>query len=430
MNQESCPESFSDPLGRIRAGWRTTIAAVAGLTFGPSVLLIMCFGVFAPALRAEFGWTIGAISFGATLVSLVVAVISPIQGRLVDRVGSRHMVLLSLPLFGAGFAGLSLMGSDIRLFYLLCVALTLLALGAWPLSFLQIVSTWFDRRLGLALGVANVGPGLGAAIAPAIIGLIMANYGWRVAYAVMGGLVIIVALPITIAWLRENPSVQAVRTRASPPTAPAGLKMREILHDRSFWLLLLAFTGLGFFSSGILIHQVNILIDHGMSRHQAIGFQSVLGVASILGRLAGGWLLDRVHVSTFMSVLMAAGAAACWVFAMPVGVPLLILAAAISGLIIGAEFDALAYSIRRYHGLQNFGTVYGLIFVTFQFGAAGGAYAVGATRDATGSFDTGLLAMGGLGLLAGVTFLCLGRYRFLPPPASRSEEGAAAPATI
>ena len=418
LNDQGLAESLLDQERRIRPGWRTVFASVTGLMLGPSVLLLMCFGIFASALHGEFGWSIGAISFGATIISLVVALISPIQGRLVDRFGSRRLVLVSLPLFGAGFAGLSLMGSDIRLFYLSCVVLALLALGAWPLSFLQVVSTWFDRRLGFALGVANVGPGLGAAVAPAIIGVIMANNGWRAAYAILGGLLIVVTLPITFAWLRENPSVRAIRAGAEPTTVPTGLEMRDIWRDRSFFLLLLAFTGLGFFSSGILIHQVSILIDHGISRNQAIGFQSVLGIASIFGRLAGGWLLDRVHVSRFMFVLMTAGAGACWIFATPVGVPLLIVAAAICGLIIGAEFDALGYTIRRYHGLKNFGTVYGLIFVTFQIGGAMGSYVVGATRDATGSFSAGLIAMGALGFFAGVTFLCLGRYRFVPHGAS------------
>ena len=414
MQDNNGAESFLDSTGRIRPGWRTVLASITSLAFGPSVLLLMCFGIFAPALHGEFGWSIGAISGGAMVISLVVAVISPIQGRMVDRMGSRRLVLFSLPLFGLGFASLSLLGSDIRIFYLACIVLTLLAFGTWPLSFMQMVSTWFDRRLGLALGAANVGPGLGAAIVPVIIGVVMASYDWRAAYAILGGLVIIVSLPVAIAWLRENPDVRAIRAGAHPVATPAGLELREILRDRPFWLLVLAFTGLGFFSSGILIHQVNILMDHGMSRNQAIGAQSVLGIASIFGRLAGGWLLDRVHVSRFMFVLMALGAGACWIYATPTSGPLLIVAAATCGMIIGAEFDACGYAIRRYHGLKNFGTVYGLIFVTFQLGGAAGSIAVGAARDATGSFAVGLTAIGALGLLSGLIFLALGRYRFLP----------------
>ena len=79
-----------------------------------------------------------------------------------------------------------------------------------------------------------------------------------------------------------------------------------------------------------------------------------------------------------------------------------------------AEFDASGYAIRSYHGLKKFGTVYGLIFSVFQVGGATGTLVVGLSRDATGSFFTGLAAMGVLNLISGLTFLCLGAYRFLP----------------
>ena len=387
---------------------------MAGLTFGPSAILLISFGIFAPALHEAFKWSIGRVATGVTIISLMAAIISPIQGRLVDRFGSRTMILVSLPLFGLGFAAISLIGSDIRAFYLLCVGLPVLALGAWPLSFMRIVPTWFDRRLGFALGITNVGPGLGTAIVPLIAGVTMANYGWRAAYIVLGSLPILIAVPIALAWLRENPSFERDRTQLESGSTLPGLEMRQILRGPSFWLLTLAFMGLGFFSSGLLTHQVNILIDHGMSRNQAIGVQSTLGVAAIFGRIAGGWLLDRVHVSRFMFVLMAGGTGACWIYATSASGPLLIAAAVMAGLIIGSEFDACGYAIRRYHGLRNFGVVYGLIFGIFQIGSAAGAFVVGAQRDATGSFASGLALAGGIGFVAGLTFLCLGVYRFYP----------------
>jgi MFS family permease len=198
---------------RIAPSWKSALAAMITLSAGPSVFLVMCFAVYTPALRAEFGWNIGDVAIAAMLGSLCVAVISPIQGRLCDRLGSRIVVLWSFPLFGLSLIGLSQINGDIRWFYVGYVLATLLALGVWPLSFMRCVSTWFDRRLGLALGVVNVGPGLGGTLAPLLVGALIAGFGWRTAFIVCGLIVVCVAWPIAFVWLRERPVVSALGDR-------------------------------------------------------------------------------------------------------------------------------------------------------------------------------------------------------------------------
>ena len=411
-------ESFRDTAGSIRPGWRVVLASIFGLALGPSVILMMCFGVFAPALAAEFGWGIGAISLGATIISLVLAALSPVQGRLVDRYGSRRVILVSMPLFGLGILALSQLSGDIRVYYGACGLVALLALGVWPTSYMTIVSTWFDRHLGLALGSANVGPGLGGALVPVLIGAVMTAYDWRTAYLVLGLLVLVVVLPAAFIWLRENP-------RASTPRAlgagPAGMPLREVYRDRSFWMLAAAFTALGVLSSGILIHQVNILIDHGMTRGAAIGLQSVLGAASIVGRLFAGWLLDRLHVARLMLAMLLAGAGACLLYASPTTGPVLVLGAVTFGFIIGTEFDALGFAIRRYHGLAAFGSVFGLIFGMFSVGGAIGAALMGILRDATGAYTAGLYILAAMSVFSGVVLARLGPYRFRNSDAPAAE---------
>ncbi|NED81714.1 MFS transporter, partial [Streptomyces sp. SID11233] len=81
-------------------GWRTAIASALGLTVGPSVLTVMSFGAFIAPLHREFGWSVSAIGRAASVLSITVMIISPLQGYLVDRYGGRRVILWSSPVFG------------------------------------------------------------------------------------------------------------------------------------------------------------------------------------------------------------------------------------------------------------------------------------------------------------------------------------------
>jgi MFS family permease len=404
-------ETLRDDSGGVSPSWKATFAGAAGLVMGPSVLLVMCFAVFTPALRAEFGWNVGDTAIAAMLGALCVAFISPIQGWLCDKFGSRPVMLACFPLFGAALMALSQINGDIRWFYVGYVGATLLALGIWPLSFMRCVSSWFDKRLGMALGVVNVGPGVGGAVMPILVGIMIATAGWRMSFLVSGLAVILIAWPIAYIWLRENPAA-AVSNKVGARVAP-GLSSNEIFQDRSFWLLMVTFTLLGIISGSILLNQVTILTDAGLSRGAAIAAQSALGISSIFARLITGWLLDRAHVAKLMPFFMVVGAGACWFYTVPAG-GALIISAIIIGFIIGAEFDVLGYVIRRYHGLAKFGLVYGLLFGVFQIGSAVGVRGMGIIHNQSGSFDAGLMVLVVMCLVVAGLFAIMGKYRFVP----------------
>lgn len=400
--------------GALNPPWRVVMVPMFAMAFGPSVILAVSFGVFAPALARAFGWGIGETSLGATFIALAIMILSPVQGLLVDRFGSRAIVLICLPLFAAGLAGFTLMNGDIRLFYAVCFIVPLLGIGVWPLSYLKLTSTWFDRRLGLALGLTNVGVGVGAAVMPIIIGVAFALSGWQAAYLTLSAIILLVVWPVVWIFLRENPSrPSAARLREAAASAP-GLSLPEILRTSSFWLLTVAFIILGVISSGILIHQVGILTAHGLSNEAAIGMQSVLGLASIVGRVGAGWLLDRYKVSHLMALVLVAAAVAAGLYASDITGPSLIIAAVIFGLVIGAEFDALGVAIRRYFGLRAFGTVFGLTFAAFQLGASVGIAAIGISLTRTGSYSLGMTVLVGLSLACALIFLGLRAYRYGP----------------
>ena len=402
-------EAFRTADGRITAGWSTALASVVGMTLGPSCALVFCFGIFLPALRQEFGWGIGAISLGSTLISLCVVVVSPVAGYLSDRYGGRRLILWSMPLFGLGVASLSLLQSDIRVFYLCLVAAALGGAGVWPVTYNKLTAEWFDRRLGLSLGIANMGIGIGAALVPALAGLVIANYGWRAAYAALGLLVVAIPWPVSFLMVKERAQAPGA---ASLPGRHEGLTFREAGRTREFWLTVAGFFILGAASSSVVVHQVQILIDAGLSSGQAAAMQSVLGLALIVGRVGTGWLLDRFRLPWIMAVLCCATAGAMVLLALGAPMGLAGLCAAVVGFVVGAEFDVLAYLIPRYFGRRAFGAIYGVVYAVFQVASALAIALQGLGRGATGSYATGLGIVTAMLVAGAGVFLAMGPYRF------------------
>ena len=402
-------ETMRDASGALYPGWSTSIASMIGLTVGPSCILVFCFGSFVVPLQKEFNWGIGAISFGATIISIMIVITAILSGFLADRIGGRKLVLVSLPLFAAGVASLYFLTPSITVFYVALIVISLLGVGVWPGPYNKLTAGWFDRRLGFSLGVANTGIGLGAILLPAVLGYVIPAYGWRQGYLVLG-LLALIAWPFAFAMLKERGHSTASRTRALP-ALQVDMSFPEARRTREFWLALGGFFALGAASSGVVVHLVRILVDTGMTPPQAAGMQAVLGAALLVGRLGTGWLLDHIRASALMAVLCLLGAIALVGLAMGAPGGSAWLCAAAVGLVVGAEFDVLSFLIPRYFGRRSFGVLYGVIFAVFQIGAAVSIGLLGALRGQSGTYGPGLTAVAVLLVVSSALFLAFGTYR-------------------
>ncbi|WP_230186683.1 MFS transporter [Sphingobium sp. CECT 9361] len=375
------------------------------LAAGPSTVAMMTFGVFVPHLNNSFNWGITATAFGATIMSLMIVVAAPIQGWLVDRLGTRKVILASIPLFGLSFASLSLLTGAIWQFYLAWVAIPLFAVGLWPGSYAKATSTWFDRRLGLAVAVATLGIGLGGAALPLLIGAILDAANWRTAYAALGFVAILISMPAVYFWVHENPAVAA----AAKPPKTALWNWNEF-RQPDLYKLLLGFVFLGFVSTSMLVHQVTVLTENGVSPANTLRLQALLGFSTIAGRLLSGWMLDRFHVRFMMPVYALLSAVALICLAQGAGGVIAGLAAVCVGLLLGAEIDVLGFVVKRYFGLSRYGSLYGLIFAAFQMGGASGAAALGVMRTSAGNYHAALMLLAALSVAAALIFFTLAPY--------------------
>ena len=398
----------SDREAANRSGWTAVAACAYGLVFGPSVILIMCFGVIMPQLNKEFGWSLAQIGFGASIISIVVMCVAPIQGMLVDRFGVRKVVLTTLPVWAASLMLMAALPPRLGIYYLACGLLPVASLGLWTLSFLRVPATWFDARLGIALGVANLGPGIGASVVPLVLAGGFAAFGWRLTFVLLGGAVLVFASPVLYAYLREG----SVGRERSLGEAEVGLSVAAAVGQRPFWLMAFQFLTLGAVSTGLLVHQLSILTAGGIPPSSAIGVQALVGLSSIVGRLLTGWLLDRLRTGLVGALIFATGAVGCALLSIKITVLSAMIAGVSVGFLIGAEFDLLAVLIRRYQGLASFGRIYGLVFAIFQLGGAIGAAGLGFARSHMGEFFPALHAFIIASTISALLFFLYGPYRF------------------
>jgi len=293
---------------RLTGEWKVVAAATTGLALGPGAILVFGAGVFFRPLEQSFGWTRAEVSVGVSIVHFAILVISIVQGFALDRWGTRRLAMPSIPLFAAGLAAFFFLPASLGVYYALCALVPFLALGLWPTAYLRAVGGWFDRRLGLAIGIANAGVGIGGAIIPVLCGALIAAAGWRWAYLALAAMVLCITWPMAWLFLHDAPPERAA---AMSPNAGTRLEFGRLLARRDYWLLAVAFLLFGAFNAAIIAHQVPMLVDMGWTPARAALVQGLFGASHIVGRLMTGWLLDRILAQRVMVAFLALAVAAC-----------------------------------------------------------------------------------------------------------------------
>lgn len=387
-------------------GWRVVLAACLGVMAGFGSLFVYTFSVFVKPLAAEFGWSREAISSGFAIAAVTLGVISPLLGRWIDRFGPRRVILVCMTVYVCAIASLSLLRSGLWQFYVTCFVLGVVGNGAAHLAYSRSISTWFQRRLGMALAFVMVGAGLGAMILPIVAQTIISRFGWRTAYASLGGLALLLGLPLSWRYIRER----GVVGHQSAPVTHSGMTWQQGSRSLSFWII----TAILFVSSismnGAITHLSALLTDRGLTTGRAALCASILGGSSLLGRIVVGWLLDRFFGPRVAFVINVITALGIFLLARASSFPAGCLAAALIGVGAGGEAATTPYLLTRYFGLRAFSTLYGLTWTLYAAAGAIGPVILGRAFDVTGSYSS-LLALlaAALGLAAAMNLL-LPRY--------------------
>jgi MFS family permease len=404
-----------------RRGWPIVTAAMFGIALGLSPMPFYTIGIFAPILAHEFHWSFAQIFAGITCTTAAVIVASPLVGIMADRFGVRPVALTSVALFGLCFMGLGLGTGSLALYYLTWLVIALLGAGTLPITWTRAVNNGFQSGKGLALGFSLLGTGLFGYVIKPLAAWFIDEFGWRGAYVAIGTLPLLIALPIGLLCFRDpaqgliDPTQRRAASQLRSARTP-GLTMRETLGEWRFWLLAACFIALAFAVGGLIPNMENILKLAGFDHGNIVHLTSLIGLSVIVGRVLGGWLIDRIWAPAVAAVLLGAPAAACLILAGPtLDYRGAMLSIALIGLAAGAEYDLLAFMVARYFGMKSYGGIYGALYSCFALGAGTGPVVFGANFDRTHAYAESLHLAAGLFLLPAVVMLLMGRYRNFEP---------------
>ena len=407
--------------------WWVVFATVCGLVVGAGPINVFTFGVFLKPITEDLGLSRGAFSAALTFHATIAAVALPVVGWLVDRWGARRIMLPGLFLYALATASYALLQASPLLLTFLIFALTGLVGGVQsPIPYAAVITQWFDRERGLALGIGMAGVGLGVALMPQLATLLIGAIGWRLAYVGLAVTALLVAFPPVALLLREPPGFAArargSRQRAASAAAAPGVAAADALRSWVFWGLSIAFFLDVIAINGTLTHIVPLLTDRGVPRQLATAALSGTGFALIFGRMLSGWCLDRFW-GPYVAIAF---------FVIPmIGIAILIsgaggfapfLGAIACGLGIGAEIDLMAFFTSRYFGLRDYAKLYGAMFGIFALGVGIGPVLSGASFDRFHSYTPAFAGFVIMLAIACLVFLRMGLYPF--PASAQALSGA------
>jgi MFS family permease len=387
-------------------GWRVVLAACFGVMAGFGSLFVYTFAVFVKPLNAEFGWSREAISSGFAIAAVTVGLCSPLLGQWIDRFGPRRIILPCMTVYCIGIASLTLLRSGIWQFYATCFVLGLVGNGAAHLAYSRSISTWFQRRLGMALAFVMVGSGLGAMILPVVAQSIISRSGWRTAYLALGGIALLLGLPLSWRYIRERGPVGD----ASAPVVHSGMTWQQGLRSYAFWIIVAVLCVSSISMNGAITQMSALLTDRGITASGAALCASILGGSSLFGRVGVGWLLDRFFGARVAFVISLTTAAGIFLLARANSFPAGCLAAGLIGIGAGGEAAITPYLLTRYYGLRSFSTLYGVTWTFYAAAAAVGPVILGRAFDSTGSYTSLLVLLAAALALAAAMNLFLPKY--------------------
>jgi MFS family permease len=350
------------------------------------------YGVFFKEFQTEFGWSRAMISGAASLAFFIGGAFGIPAGRLNDKIGPKSLSIVVSILFGLGYLLLSRLQTPWQLYLVYGVPVAL-GFGAIDVITLSTVSRWFVRSRGMMSGIVKVGTGSGQLVMPLFAAVLIAAYGWRSAYIILG-VVIILVLVVAAQVMRHNPRDIGLLPDNDPnepstldsDSGDPGMPLKEIFRTKQFWAINLAEFCSFFCLLTIVVHIVPHGIDLGLAPGTAAGVISAIGGMSIVGRFVLGSFYDGIggkrslmicFIILFCSFIWLQVAVSTW---------MLFLFAVVYGFAHGGLFTVVSPTVAELFGTGSHGVLFGIVLFSGNFAGAISPILAGRIFDVMGSY--------------------------------------------
>ncbi len=370
-----------------------SVALAAGLSF-------WSFGLYIDPLEQEFGWSRWSISGGFSIALLVGALASPLIGRGVDRYGPRRVVVLGAVLTAGSFLLLATTSSLWEWFLYQSIAAVFRNMMFF-IPFQTLVSRWFDRKRGLAVGILGTGFSMGGFIVVPILRAVIDAVQWDGSFVVSAIVTVAVVAPLALLLIRDQPADKGLQVDgdAQPegepprPVVLTGLTDRQALRTPLFWVIAFALMVFFFGMFGWTAHAVPYYESVGYSKWWAAQLLAIAAGSGIITRLVFGYVADRI------SRVEVAAMALCGCLTLSM-VVLLVTGGSVTGVVFFLVFWFVGSSggpmiepllTARTFGMAYFASILGAIAIVSQSGQIVSPIVAGAIFDATGAYDWALV---------------------------------------
>jgi MFS family permease len=372
---------MGDPRYKVLLGACLTQFTVIGMLFS--------FGLFLPSLESELGWSRTFLSICSALAFFVMGVLAMPGGRLSDALGPRIVLAGTGTLYGIGFV---LMSQVTAQWQLLVIFGTFIGLGlsSHDVVTLSTIARWFPRRRGIMSGVTKVGTAVGQIALPPVAALLIVAFGWRIAFLTLG--ITASVLLLAAALLMRRPPAPAAGTHGII-TGTSFADARRGSSARVLWTL--CATQFLFFPTliSVPLHLAVHGMDLGMSQTLAATLLSVIGAASIVGRLIMGALVDRIGGKMAYTICLLVLLISLAALILTTGPSGLFVVVAAYGFGHGALFVVVSPTVAEYFGMRAHGAIFGTVLFFGTLGGSVGPILTGWIFDNFGSYTPAFITL-------------------------------------
>jgi MFS family permease len=374
-------------------GWRM-VAVAFFVDFVAVGFFFYSYGVFFKAIEQEFGGSRLGVSLGLTITTTVGAIAAPFIGSALDRFPLKRVIAAGSISMALGFFALSQVDSQLEFYLALGAFIGFGASAMGGLATAKLVTNWFSRRRGTALGIAATGISASGVVMPFVSATLIESYGWREGFMLYGAFTAFVVVPLVLRLVVSSPEEVGLRpdgqlprpTPAGEAAPPAPPSPTPILKDRNFWVLVAVIGLLFCCQSATLTHMVPRITDTGISLQTASLVMSLTAGLGIAGKLSFGWLMDRWSGRSAIWFTVACQLAGQLAMLQQDNLALFAVGAALFGYGMGGVVPMQGALIAKVFGRARFGKALGLLRPGMFPLQIVGVPLAGGIYDATGSY--------------------------------------------